>query len=472
MSIGEPKHFHTMPTGVQAGDLCSTMKVPIPRIFLFSILAPLCFNAIAGQSLDAKLATAGELTFTANELSTGARAIYVKEKEIVSERRDKLFDEMISEVLLGQEARSQSTTRERILAAEFAKIPKVTEAAIKSVYDANRSAIGDRTIDEMRSQITDFLRHDSETQAERELITRLKAKYKYSRGKSVNAQDLKPSDAVAVVNGRPITAGEFETANRIALNDLQHHIFHEIKTDLEDVILSSLIDIEARSRRIDASTFIANEITDKMSDFSDSERASLLAALQDRLFAKYNVKFLLPEPELLVLDVSVDDDPTIGPNDAAVTIVMFVDFQCSACGTFSPIVKNVVAEYKGKVRLAVRDFPLTEIHENAFTAALAANAAHRQGKFFEYSEALYKNQDGLGPAQFRKLAEELGLDLVRFEREMADESTASEVRKDMADGKRYGVTGTPTIFVNGVKLHHLSEIGLRRSIEKQLNTVR
>jgi protein-disulfide isomerase-like protein with CxxC motif len=436
------------------------------------ILALLCLSAVTAQDLDVKLATAGELTFTADQLSSNVRSIFLKEKEIVAERRAKLFEEMISEALLEQEARSQKTTREQMLAAEFAKIPKVTEAAIRSVYDANRSAIGDRTIDQMRSQIIDFLRHEAEIQAERELITKLKTKYKYSPGKGVNAQDLRQSDAVAMINGRSITVGEFETANRIALNDLQHHIFHEVRTDLEDVLLSKLIEIEARSRSIDASTLIANEITDKMREFSDSERASLLATLQDRLFAKYNVKFLLPEPEQLVLDVSVDDDPTIGPKEALVTVVMFVDFQCSACARFSPIVKNIAAEFQGKVRLAVRDFPLTEIHENAFAAALAANAAHRQGKYFEYSEALYKNQDSLGPAQFRKLAEELSLDLARFEREMGDESTASEVRKDMADGKRYGVSGTPTIFVNGVKLHHLSEIGLRRSIEKQLNTVR
>ena len=190
--------------------------------------------------------------------------------------------------------------------------------------------------------------------------------------------------------------------------------------------------------------------------------------LAKRLFKKYNANFLLKEPEPLVLNISIENEPAQGKPNAPVTVVMFTDFQCPACSAVYPVLKKVVLEYGDKVRLVVRDFPLVNLHENAFNAALAANAANAQGKFFVYKELLYKNQENLDKASLIKYAEQIGLNIEQFKLDLENKKFADEVRADMADGKSYGINATPTIFVNGVKVRELSAENFRNAIEKVL----
>jgi protein-disulfide isomerase len=116
----------------------------------------------------------------------------------------------------------------------------------------------------------------------------------------------------------------------------------------------------------------------------------------------------------------------------------------------------------------VRDYPLVQIHENAFQAALAAGAANAQGKFFEYTEVLYKNQNRLDVVSLKKYAGDLGLNLKQFELDLTNEKSAAEIRKDIADGKNYGIGSTPTIFVNGVKVRANTAESFRNAIERAL----
>jgi len=117
----------------------------------------------------------------------------------------------------------------------------------------------------------------------------------------------------------------------------------------------------------------------------------------------------------------------------------------------------------------VRDYPLETLHPNAFHAALAANAAKAQGKFFEYVEILYKNQKAQDDASLKKYATELGLNAAQFALDFNSERTAAEVRKDMADGKSYGITGTPSIFINGRYVRNISLDGFKDAIESALH---
>ena len=166
--------------------------------------------------------------------------------------------------------------------------------------------------------------------------------------------------------------------------------------------------------------------------------------------------------------ISVDDDPATGPADAAVTIVMFSDFQCSACSATHPVLKKVMDAYPGKIRFVVRDFPLESIHENGFKAALAAGAANAQGKFFEYIEVLYTHQDALDAASLKKYAADLGLNAKQFELDFNSAKTVAEVRKDMVDGEGYVVNSTPTIFVNGVRVRDLSAESFKGAIDRAI----
>ena len=247
-------------------------------------------------------------------------------------------------------------------------------------------------------------------------------------------------------------------------------LYEEVRADLESSIFSSLANEEAKSRNIDAQAFIAEEVTDKLRLFTDEEKASIETALLKRLFAKYTVKIALVEPAPVVQNISFDaDDPQIGPASAPVTVVMFTDFQCPACSRTHPVLKRTLAEYGDKIRFVIRDFPLERIHENSFQAALAANAARAQGKFVEYSEVLYRNQQALDKASLIKYATELGLNAKQFELDFNDAKAIAEVRKDQSDGRDYGVTGTPTIFVNGIKVQRLSAEAFRRAVDRALS---
>jgi len=273
---------------------------------------------------------------------------------------------------------------------------------------------------------------------------------------------------LATVAGKSISADAFETKNKITLNDFEADVYDAARDSLKQTVYSNLIVAEAKAQKVESNDFIAREITDKMRDYSEAEREKLESALRARLFQKYNAKFLIKEIPPVAQNISTDDDPSQGRADAPVTVVMFSDFQCPACSATHPVLKKVIAEYGDKVRFVVRDFPLVQIHENAFRAALAAGAANAQGKFFEYGELLYNNQKSLDAVSLKKFATQIGLDRKRFDADLDSEKFAVEVRKDIEDGKKYGITGTPTIYVNGVKVRKLSAEAFRAAIEKAL----
>jgi len=379
-----------------------------------------------------------------------------------------ILDQMVSQRLLDAEAKATGISSGKLIANEKAKIANPTDAEIKAIYDANRQALGNVTLEQARKQIVAYLRREPEQKAIGTLIARLKVKFKFAAGKAVNSPNLAPTDVVATVNLVPITVKEYEDFAKVALYELSAEVSDLITDDLNDAIYNALVADEAKSLNMDAGALIAREITNKMKEFSDDERFGLEIALSKRLFAKYKVNILYKAPPPLVQNISVDDDPARGPENAPVTVVMFSDFQCSACAATHPILKKAIEAYPDKVRFVVRDFPIESIHENGFKAALAASAANAQGKFFEYIEILYKNQAALDTASLKKYAAELGLNAKQFELDFNSEKTAAEVRKDMADGDSYGVNSTPTIFVNGVRVRNLSLESFRYTIERAM----
>ena len=421
----------------------------------------------AGQSTET-IATAKGRTFTSADLSPEVQGQFTNQKKALEDTRTQLLGQMIAEDLLDAEAKTVGSTREKLLTAQRAKVSEPTAAQIQTIYDANQTALGNRPLADVRNEIVSFLRRDPEQKAVGDYIVSLQTKYKYAAGKNINAPDLKPLDVVATVNGNQISAQQFETRNRLALNEFAHHTYEYIRGDLEIAILNALIAEEAKAKNIEPGAIIAAEVTDKLREFTDEERERLESALMDRLFAKYDVKILLKEPEIISQTIATAGDPSIGPAAAPVTIVMFSDFQCPACSRTHPVLKRVMAEFPGKVKLVVRDYPLENVHANAFNAALAANAASKQGKFTEYAEKLYTNQDSLDKASLVKFAAELGLNAKQFEIDFSDAAAAAEIKQDQADGNSHGVNSTPTIFVNGVKVHSISASAFRRAIERAL----
>ena len=141
-------------------------------------------------------------------------------------------------------------------------------------------------------------------------------------------------------------------------------------------------------------------------------------------------------------------DHILGPSHAAVTVVEYGDFECPNCKQAAPAVKLLLQRFNGRVRFVWRNFPLEGVHPHALHAALAAEAASGQGKFWPMHDLLFENQNRLELAQLRRYAERLELDMARYDAEMDGERHLQRVRSHVESGERSGVRGTPAFFVN------------------------
>ena len=148
-------------------------------------------------------------------------------------------------------------------------------------------------------------------------------------------------------------------------------------------------------------------------------------------------------------------DHARGPAHAPVTVVEYGDFECPNCKQAAPAVRLLLDHFAGRVRVVFRHFPLEEVHPNALHAALAAEAAGAQARFWEMHDLLFENQEHLKLRQIRGYAAKLELDLERYDSEMNDELYLQRVREEIDGGRQSGVRATPTFFING-RIHDVS----------------
>jgi len=153
----------------------------------------------------------------------------------------------------------------------------------------------------------------------------------------------------------------------------------------------------------------------------------------------------------LTLPVSEDRDHIQGAAEAPATLLEYGDYECPFCGAAYPIVKEVQSRLGDRLRFVFRNFPITTSHPHAELAAEAAEAADAQRKFWEMHDLLYESQQHLEAADLHRYAEQLGLDVGRFDNELARHVHAERVREDFMSGVRSGVNGTPTFYLNGVR---------------------
>lgn len=161
----------------------------------------------------------------------------------------------------------------------------------------------------------------------------------------------------------------------------------------------------------------------------------------------------------------------LGPKDAKVTIVEFLDPECESCRAIYPYVKALLGQYKDKVRLVIRYMPF---HPNSMLAASALEAAAEQGKYWEMLEVLFQNQPAWGdhhqprPELIPDYAQQIGLDMTAFRQTLNSAKHRTIVEQDKADGQKLGVQGTPTFFVNGRRLDRLGYEPLKALIDEEL----
>ena len=163
------------------------------------------------------------------------------------------------------------------------------------------------------------------------------------------------------------------------------------------------------------------------------------------------------------------NDHVQGPPDGIITLVEYGDYQCPHCGAAFPIVKQIQKAFAKNVRFAFRHFPLSNVHEYAFPAAIVAEAAGRQDKFWEMHDMIFERQSLLSEYAFLDFAKEIGLKIPAFKMDLKDPKLGEKVEADFESGVRSGVNGTPSFFINGDKHNGLFDFAtLASAVEERM----
>ncbi len=445
------------------------------------------------------LAIVNGQTITTSDIDQGAMEEVRTLEERIAAAPRQILETQINTELLNVEARKRKLTSQQLHDLEVVKrITNPTETEIQAFIEGNRAQLDGTDPATLRTEVISWLRAKREEKLTEDLVRRLRASNPVVMGVDINTPNRNSSAVVATVAGKPITADTISERLKPIVHKLRLNAYEVQKAAVERTINDLLLIAEANRRNIAPEEIVRLEISEKAKaptdadvtkfysenktringDFNsvrhqiaeyllEEERRRLEKTLSERLRKSSDVRILISEPRRPVQLISTDDDPSRGEINAPVTVVEFTDFQCQACAAMHPILEEVLKAYEKKVRFVVRDFPLNQ-HANARKAAEAANAAHAQGKFFEYARLLFKHQNTLDVPSLKKYATELGLDRKRFDADLDAGTYATEVKHDIDDGQMYGIDSTPTIFVNGLVLRNLNAEGLRAAIDQAL----
>lgn len=288
------------------------------------------------------------------------------------------------------------------------------------------------------------------------------------------------TEPLAEVNGETITTKDLESRLGAKLAKLEEQIYDLKRQELDSLIAQKLLEQEAAKRKTSVAALLDAEVTAKVPLVTETEidvfyrankarirgddaetRQKIRAFLQQQKLTAQRALFIeslrsqgkvivrLQPPPVIRVEVSIQNAPVRGAVDAPVTLVEFSDFECPFCKQARPTLKQLLERYPGKVRLAYRDFPLDSIHPQARRASEAARCAHDQGKFWEYHDVLFAQSPKLATEHLRRYAGEVGLDVTKFDSCVSAGTHKAAVQRDLDEGHRLGITGTPAFFVNG-----------------------
>ncbi len=420
----------------------------------------------------------------------------------VTDARRGEVDLQINSQLLEAEARRRGVSTAKLLQDEVvAKVPSPTEVDAQKFYNENKARIGSEFGD-AKEAIVDYLLQQRQKEAAKKLADRLRAGATVSVVPGVvtpAATAAARARVLATLNGRNITSGDVEDSLKPLIYSVQESVYTLRKQEIDLKINDALLQAEATKKGVSTKDLLDAEVYLKVpkpteaeaQKFYDENKERVRGAFPDvklqvvqflteaaemkatsafaeRLRSAAKMQIFLTPPVQPVYQIAVDDQPTRGNPNASVTLVEFTDFECPTCAVAHPILERLAAEYGARVKFVVRDFPL-EQHENAQKAAEAAEAAREQGKYWEYVAVLLQNQKALQVVKLKEYAGRLGLNQVRFNTALDGGKFAGKVQRDRLDGEKIGVSGTPSIYVNGQRVRDLTYEGLKAAIESKLN---
>jgi predicted DsbA family dithiol-disulfide isomerase len=203
----------------------------------------------------------------------------------------------------------------------------------------------------------------------------------------------------------------------------------------------------------------------------NEKRNAAAMRLEERLRKDHQVSVML---EPFRVELNNEGAPSVGPANAPVTLVEFSDFQCPYCQSYVSRLKTVKENYADRVRIVYRQYPIPSLHANAIKAAEASLCAQEQGKFWEMHDLMFQEQNRLTVAELKEKAARLKMNKSKFDSCLDTGRFTEQVQEDMKEGSRFGVTGTPAIFLNGVLVDGgaVSYETLAKAIDKELARVK
>jgi len=306
--------------------------------------------------------------------------------------------------------------------------------------------------------------------------------WKKKKDKDKESGAAEPTASVAAyVEGDQISLAEIDESIQGRLSKIRTEEYNIRRTALDQRIEELLLENEAKSRGVSVDELIKTEIDDKAGEVTDQEiqrfydankardrsiqgktleqvTPQIRESLQQQksnarrteyvaeLKAASNVKVMLQPPRA---DVPVPEgEPSKGPVDAPIAMVLFSDYQCPYCKRAEATVDQVLAEYGDKIRLVFRDYPLA-FHKRAVPAAIAARCAGQQDQYWPYHDNLIKINGDLSDEDLRKRAQDIQLDMEAFTACYDNNEVEPAVQTSIEEASALGVTGTPTFFING-----------------------
>jgi protein-disulfide isomerase len=430
------------------------------------------------------------------------------QQQVVEARKNEL-DLQINSILLEAEAKKRNTTTNKLIEAEVLNKTVVPTAAEAEAYfnqnKANIEQQAGRSVSfaEVKNDIIAFLRDQRQQERAGQYAQSLRAGAQVKKNVEAATPPASPADrarVLATVNGKNITSADIEDNLLPLIASVQEQVYLLRKGDVDQKINDILLSQAAQKRGVTDSALLKSEVVDKVpvvteaqaqdfynknkerigGDFQqlkyqiieylqDQERQRLSAAFAGQLRNGASVQTFITPPAPPVFQIATDDQPFKGKADAAVTVVEFTDYQCPSCAAAQPVLEKLITEYGDRVRFVVRDFPL-QMHPEARKAAEAAEAAREQGKYWDFTAILFRNQSALKAEQLKQYAQVIGLDRAKFDAALDNGTFADKVDRDLIDGQKFGVSGTPTFFVNGRRAKDATYESLKAAIDEALKS--
>jgi protein-disulfide isomerase len=444
------------------------------------------------------LAVVNGVKITKRELGSSAQnEVSLLQSEVVRAREAEL-ERQINNLLLELEAKKRGMTSAQLLQLEVSsKVLDPTDAEAEEFYKERKQRLP-QGFKSVKAGIISYLKTERERLEAVKFAQRLRAQNNVTIAVPTVTPPTNEAEldrVFADVNGHSITSRDIEESLLPLIFTVQERVYAIRKADLDLRINDLLLEQEAKKQNSTPDAILARAVRARLPIITDQEAKAfynenrgrfqdnfnkvkfqiiqyLLAQEQQKLTNAFAtelrqnaaVQIYLTPPESPTFRIATDNQPWRGNSKADVTVVQFTDFECLSCAKQFPEFERLMSEFGAQVKFVVRDFPLLQ-HKNAFRAAEAAEAAHEQGKYWEYISLLYENQSALQPQHLRAYASRLGLDRVRFDAALDGGKFKERIQRDIQDGVRLGINGSPVFFVNGKRVLDYSYAGLRAAIQ-------